>query len=175
MQETERRELAERIASTAGDLGGKLTDIVGALRTGRATLGLLAAELAERATQLVPGPAPELRIEYPERWPDQEIVPTLRHDLRLIALEAVHNAVRHAGARQITLHLKPAGRHWLLRVADDGCGFSEGTPREGGGLGLPGMRRRAERNGARLTVLHPPGGGTIVEVSFEPNPHHIMI
>ena len=175
MQEPERRELAERIAATASDLGGKLTDIVGALRTGRATLGLLAAELAERATQLVPGPVPELRVEFPDRWPDHEIPSTLRHDLRLIALEAIHNAVRHAAARRITLHLGSAGRHWLLRVADDGTGFTETTPRRGGGLGLPGMRRRAERNGARLTVLHPPEGGTVVEVAFEPHPHRIMM
>ncbi len=168
MNEPERRELAQRIATTAGDLGGKLTDIVGALRAGRATLGLLAAELAERAAQLVPGPVPELVVQFPERWPHQEIAPTLRHDLRLLALEALHNAVRHAGARRVTLHLGPAGRHWLLRVADDGAGFSEPAPRRGGGLGLPGMRRRAERNGARLVVLHPPQGGTVIEVSFDP-------
>lgn len=175
IQGSERQVLAERIATTASDLGGKLTDIVGALRAGRATIGLLAAELAERAAQLVPGPVPELRVEFPERWPDLEIEPTLRHDLRLIAVEAIHNAARHAGARTITLHLGSAGRRWLLRVEDDGTGWAESTPRRGGGLGLPGMRRRAERNGARLVILHPPAGGTVVEVSFDPSPHRIMM
>jgi signal transduction histidine kinase/ligand-binding sensor domain-containing protein len=173
----ERRDFAQRIASTASELGGKLTDIVGALRSGRVTLSVLAADLAERAARLVPGPEPSLRMDYPSDWPDGELDPAVRHDLRLIALEAVHNAVRHAEAKSITLGIQRAGRHWRMWVSDDGIGFDpngDAKPK-GTGLGQRALRRRAERIRAQLKVDSAPGKGTTVEILFEPHrPRMIM-
>lgn len=173
----ERQDFAQRIASTASELGGKLTDIVGALRSGRVTLGLLAADLAERAARLVPGPVPELRTEFPSEWPEGELNPAVRHDLRLMALEAIHNAVRHAEARTITIGLAPAGRHWRLWVKDDGIGFdpAAGQKPRGTGLGQHALKRRASRIGATLTITTAPQHGTLVEVAFEPRQRHIMM
>jgi signal transduction histidine kinase len=173
----ERQDFAQRIAATAGELGGKLTDIVGALRSGRITLGVLAADLAERAARLVPGPSPELRMDYPARWPEVELDPALRHDLRLIALEAVHNAVRHGQARTITLGLQPAGRQWRLWVEDDGIGFDPNGNQapKGTGVGQHALRRRAERIRAGLRVQSAPGRGTTVEVVFEPRRPRMMM
>lgn len=173
----ERQEFAQRIASTAGELGGKLTDIVGALRSGRVTLGLLAADLAERAARLVPGPVPELKTEFPAEWPEVELNPAVRHDLRLMALEAIHNAVRHAEARTITVGLAPAGRHWRLWVQDDGIGFdpAAGHKPKGTGVGQHALRRRANRIGATLTVTSAPEQGTMVQVTFEPRQRRIMM
>ncbi len=173
----ERLDFAQRIAATAGELGGKLTDIVGALRSGRITLGVLAADLAERAARLVPGPSPALRMDYPVRWPEVELDPALRHDLRLIAMEAVHNAVRHGQAQTITLGLQPAGRHWRLWVQDDGVGFDPNgnAAPKGTGLGQHALRRRAERIRASLRVQSAPGRGTTVEVVFEPRRPRMMM
>ncbi|HEX9893060.1 MAG TPA: two-component regulator propeller domain-containing protein [Gemmatimonadales bacterium] len=173
----ERRDFAQRIALTAGELGGKLTDIVGALRSGRVTLGVLAADLAERAARLVPGPHPSLHMDYPQQWPEGELDPAVRHDLRLIALEAVHNAVRHADARTITLGIQPAGRHWRMWVKDDGIGFDpngDAAPR-GTGLGQRALKRRAERIRASLKVDSTPGRGTTVEILFEPHRPRMMM
>jgi signal transduction histidine kinase/ligand-binding sensor domain-containing protein len=173
----ERQDYAHRIAATAGELGGKLTDIVGALRSGKVTLGLLAADLAERAARLVPGPVPELRTDFPSEWPEVELDPTVRHDLRLMALEAIHNAVRHAEAKTITIGLAPEGRHWRLWVTDDGIGFdpASGQKPKGTGLGRHALQRRANRIRATLTITTALQQGTTVEVAFEPRQRHIMM
>ena len=173
----ERQDYAHRIASTAGELGGKLTDIVGALRSGKVTLGLLAADLAERAARLVPGPVPELRTDFPSEWPEVELDPTVRHDLRLMALEAIHNAVRHAEAKTITVGLAPAGRQWRLWIKDDGIGFdpASGQKPKGTGLGRHALQRRANRIRATLTITTAVQQGTVVEVAFEPRQRHIMM
>jgi signal transduction histidine kinase len=175
--DTERQDFAQRIALTASELGGKLTDIVGALRAGRVTLGLLAADLAERAARLVPGPVPELRTDFPAEWPEVELDPTVRHDLRLMALEAIHNAVRHAEAKTITIGLAPAGRQWRLWVKDDGIGFdpASGQKPRGTGLGRHALQRRANRIRATLTITTALQQGTVVEVAFEPRQRHIMM
>jgi signal transduction histidine kinase len=53
-----------------------------------------------------------------------------------------------------------------LEVEDDGTGFAPATVRQGGGLGIPGMKERVQRIGGRLAIESAPGQGTrvIVEV-----------
>jgi signal transduction histidine kinase len=78
-----------------------------------------------------------------------------------IAQEALHNALRHSGAREITVSLGGSARRAVLEVADDGMGFS-GNPV---GVGLASMRQRATAVGGTLRVVSVPGEGT--RVRFE--------
>ncbi|MFJ7266173.1 GAF domain-containing sensor histidine kinase [Streptomyces sp. NPDC099050] len=83
-----------------------------------------------------------------------------------VAQEALHNALRHsAGERiEVTLTRREAGGA-LLRVTDDGAGFSPSTVRRAGRhLGLVSMRDRAAGVGGRLTVRSDPGTGTTIEL-----------
>jgi signal transduction histidine kinase len=83
-----------------------------------------------------------------------------------IAQEALHNALRHAGASRIAVALndRPSG-HLSLEIADDGAGFD---PDDGAlrarRLGLTSMAERAQRIGARLDVASAPGEGTIIRL-----------
>jgi signal transduction histidine kinase len=82
-----------------------------------------------------------------------------------IAQEAVNNAVRHAGAREITLRLDAREDGGALTVEDDGRGIPSGAePSKGSGLRI--MRHRARAIGGRLQIASRPGGGTIVTCEF---------
>jgi len=92
----------------------------------------------------------------------------LRRNVLLVGLEALHNAVRHARAREVILTLRPNDGTWTLSVRDDGAGFEPlGSTNGRHGHGLPGMRRRAEEIGAQLTVDSTPGVGTTVTLRFD--------
>ena len=80
-----------------------------------------------------------------------------------IAQEALHNVVKHAAARQVELTLDRRNDGLLLRLRDDGKGFDAAAVPEGH-LGLAGMRARAEKIGASLTVTSRTGAGTTIEV-----------
>jgi signal transduction histidine kinase len=76
-----------------------------------------------------------------------------------IAQEALHNAVRHAGASRIAIRLHD---DLVLEVADDGSGFDPDDPElRSRHLGLTSMEERARRLGGRLSVDSGAGGTTV--------------
>jgi PAS domain S-box-containing protein len=94
---------------------------------------------------------------------------SLEEVLYRISQEALHNVVKHAGARQVelTLHRRSGGGTVILRIRDDGKGFDAAAVPDGH-LGLAGMRARAEKIGATFTVESRPGEGTTIEVTVPP-------
>ncbi len=88
-----------------------------------------------------------------------------RHELVRIAREAIANAVRHGGARNVDVRLGSRRDDLLLRVSDDGCGFGRATAGTAGtGLGMRTMRARAKSVGARLVTRTRESGGAEIEV-----------
>lgn len=93
--------------------------------------------------------------------------PLLRDEVYRIGREALINAFRHARATKIEMELQYSLLHFRVLVRDDGCGIDAQTVRSGreGHWGLPGMRERAERIGARLHVFSRMSAGTEIELS----------
>ncbi len=101
-------------------------------------------------------------VESPHRLPLATEVELLR-----IVQEAVTNVRRHAGARNLWLsvHVDPPRAH--IVVKDDGRGLSSPRPDS---VGITGMKERATRIGASLTVRNREGArGTVVDIALEPN------
>ncbi|MCU1626647.1 MAG: histidine kinase [Pseudonocardia sp.] len=75
-----------------------------------------------------------------------------------VAREAVSNAVRHAGARTVTvtLDVESSRDQLLLDIVDDGIGIPPDVARSG----LHNLAERAEQLGGTLTVAPRRGGGT---------------
>ncbi|WP_103941477.1 sensor histidine kinase [Thermomonospora echinospora] len=76
-----------------------------------------------------------------------------------IVSEALSNTVRHAGARRCVVRLAAGPDGLEVEVTDDGGGIALGAA---AGVGLVGMRERAEELGGRCTVSRPREGGTRV-------------
>jgi signal transduction histidine kinase len=94
--------------------------------------------------------------------------PIVRDEVYRIAGEALRNAFRHAGAKQIEVELHYDERQLRLRIRDDGKGidpqFLTSQGREGH-FGMHGMRERAKLINGKLTVWTAPGSGTEIELS----------
>jgi signal transduction histidine kinase len=83
------------------------------------------------------------------------------HLLRILQ-EALTNALKHSGARDIELGTRQLNGAIELTVMDNGAGFA--APSAAPGRGLATMQSRAQRLGATLTVASQPGRGTTVTV-----------
>ncbi len=82
-------------------------------------------------------------------------------ELHLMIREALLNAERHSGARNILVELEEKEGSVVIRVSDDGRGFDHTKV----GHGLSGMRERADWIGASLDVA-PGTRGTVVTISL---------
>lgn len=94
----------------------------------------------------------------------RRLPPELEIAFYRIAQEGLTNALRHSGARQVSLVLQRREARILLVVEDDGCGFDTEAAAGSGHLGLPGIRERAAMLGGSLLVESRPGTGTTVVV-----------
>jgi signal transduction histidine kinase len=82
-----------------------------------------------------------------------------------IVHEALGNAIRHAGATHIAVHVSPSG----VEVADDGVGFEpDSTELRSRHLGLTSMEERARELGGHLEIRSAPGTGTTVRLDVAP-------
>jgi signal transduction histidine kinase len=106
----------------------------------------------------------EITVEadaFPAILPSEILIASFR-----IVQEAVSNAVRHANARKIQIQARYRRGQIELQVTDDGVGFepeeaaAQQEPRVG--LGLIGMRQRAQDAGGHLSIRSTPGSGTVV-------------
>lgn len=130
------REVAWRVYPVALDAGG----LQGALEA-----------LAERSTVAV-----RLRCSLPV-W----VGAATETVAYFVVSEAMTNAIKHANASQIDVHVLIADNAMVVRVTDDGMG---GAAPDGGGLS--GLARRVAAADGKFTVESPAGGPTRIEAEL---------
>ncbi|MBN1993195.1 MAG: PAS domain S-box protein [Anaerolineae bacterium] len=112
--------------------------------------------------------AVEGRVNIRARLVAEELVElpaSVEEELYRISQEALNNALKHAGATTVTVHLRIEEEQVVLEVVDDGTGFDPRAIIDAGGLGLVSMQERAEKLGGTLTIHSSPEEGTRVKVS----------
>jgi len=97
----------------------------------------------------------------------ENVPDALPHEVTLcvyrVVQEALQNALKHSGAREIFVDLRGADAGLNLSVIDDGAGFDV-SARFGRGLGLVSMNERLEAIGGTLKIRSAPGEGTRLKI-----------
>jgi ligand-binding sensor domain-containing protein len=119
----------------------------------------LQAALAASVDELRTGQ--DVQLSLRQLGEAQQLAPATRQEVEAIAREAIANVFRHAKARRLDITIDWRGPALLLRVADDGVGMPSRLLLRGrpGHWGLRGMRERAARIGAALSLRNRGGGG----------------
>jgi signal transduction histidine kinase len=107
---------------------------------------------------------PEVAITFMH----ENVPAVLTEDLTLclfrVVQEALQNAIKHSGARQISVRLIGGNDGLSLTISDDGCGFDTDKV-FARGLGLISMNERLESIGGTLRIQSAPGAGTRLEAA----------
>jgi signal transduction histidine kinase len=129
-------------------------------------ISALRAYLDSLAKQPLPPSAPRVVTLTVQGFGDDRITDQkLEHDLYHIARQALDNAVMHAQAEQVFIHLRWGEDTVGVTVQDMGCGMkdaSEVLMGQNGHLGLLSMNERVRAWGGRLTIHSVPDQGTTV-------------
>jgi signal transduction histidine kinase len=89
---------------------------------------------------------------------DERLPASVEATAYFIVAEALTNAVRHADATAVDVHVRRVGQRLRVEVADDGRGGAEQRP----GGGLAGLADRASALEGSLRVESPAGGPTVL-------------
>jgi len=91
-------------------------------------------------------------------------------NLYRIAQEATTNAIKHGRAKKIEIDLSIEKCRLILRICDNGIGFSK-VNKNTRGMGLRVMQHRAHAIGGSVNVQHPQKGGTIIVCTLKISNH----
>jgi signal transduction histidine kinase len=139
------------------------------------TMGLAGA-LRAHVTGWPAGSGPRVTFDAPDPLPPLGAATEVA--AYRIAVEALANARRHAGARCVDVRLAVAGERLRVTVADDGAGLGATTVADdgagavddrattGAGVGLHSLRERAAELGGVCRITARPDGGTLVAASL---------
>ena len=99
---------------------------------------------------------------------DARLAPEIEVCVYRIVQEALSNVAKHSGATACTVSLNSGGRMLRLTIEDNGRGIGPVAARakSARGLGLIGMRERAQAHGGTFTIGDRDGGGTVVSVAL---------
>lgn len=112
------------------------------------------------------------KIRFECRIEPEEIIidPDRASALFRVLQEGLNNAIHHSRAGHIEVSLLQTDRSVCLEIADDGIGFNTNTdpPRTkiGGGLGLLGMKERANRFGGDFIMNSQNENGTTIRIEI---------
>lgn len=158
LEDAKARALLEKVGDGARQVSDNMRRIVWALGSGQETLGDLVAYVRGFAAELLDQRGIELKMRTELASPRHRLSVDQRRHLLLFTKEALHNVVRHAGARVVTIDIVQHEGTLVWAIADDGCGFDPDGDR-GMGTGSTSMRSRARALHGELVVSSAPGQG----------------
>lgn len=163
LPEEERQQAVDRAAGLLGDCLAHLSGIAANLRPPALDELGLAAAMTAHCSDIQRTFGLKVTAHIDEAGP---VRPEVALALYRIFQEAVSNACKYSRSDSLEVGLRRTGDSLKLTVRDFGLGFDTDHPEiAGGGLGMVGMRERADAIGGNLSVESTPGQGTAVSVS----------
>ncbi len=97
-----------------------------------------------------------------------KLLPEIEINLYRIGQEALNNIAKHAEATNVSVLLEQRDNNVILIIEDDGIGFEPSKKAaltgDDRGMGLLGMKERAEISGGTIEIESSPGKGTTIYV-----------
>jgi len=152
---------AEKLRTSSNELVDKMGEIIWAMNDKNNTLEDLIFYLRSYAVDYCDENKLACEFIIPETIPQKIIGGQIRRNVFLVLKESLHNAVKHASAKKISIHFQVHDT-LSITITDDGRGFEQNMSK--GGNGLLNMRRRAEALHGKFSVSNDAGTTIHLEV-----------
>jgi signal transduction histidine kinase len=140
----------------------ELRQTLAALRNPIVTTASFSKMLKSLTTDFASATQMQILTHLPDHLPN--LSEAQRNALYRTAQEGLTNAQRHARATCVTLTVEPTADSIRLIIHDDGIGFDPAS--RASGIGLHGMRERANHLRGHLEIDSRPGQGTTLTLTL---------
>lgn len=157
------REPIRNINGAVKELASALEEIVWAANPTGDTLEGFSNYLTQYSGAVVRDANLRCRLDIPMALPERSLSSGIRHRLMMAVKEALNNALKHAGATEVSVRLELDGPRLLVTVSDNGSGFDPRTVKRGNGLDH--LERRMVEIGGTCTIESRETGGTRIQLA----------
>lgn len=156
-------QLLDDITKTSRGLTQKMGEIIWMLNPVNDTLDSLAVYLKEYVFNTTDSLEVDVVSDFPENIPSIKLNHDKRRQLLLVTKEALHNALKHAGATQLSFSLDIEANRFQFMLNDNGVGIQT-TPQSVNGKhnGLKNMEWRMQQIGGFYTIDTEANMGTTI-------------
>jgi len=160
----EATKLIDQISGISGNLVDEMGEIIWAINPKNDDLPSFVYHLRQHASEYLSMTELYAHITIPETLPGLPMSSEQRRNMFLVVKEALHNIVKHSGAKHATLVLSVSGSLLTVIIEDDGRGFDMERSKNLGN-GLASMQKRIADLHGTYRLSSEPGKGSHLEFS----------
>jgi signal transduction histidine kinase len=164
-------ELLEKISTTSNEMVTEMNDIVWAINPRNDSMKKIIQRMESFAKPLAAVRNMQFDLHYDEVLLLMHLPMDKRKNFYLIFKEAVNNAIKYSGAKQIVSNIAVKDNALILQVRDDGAGFNVEKEMRAdktslSGNGLHNMNKRAQELYGLLDIQSSENSGTTIDLKF---------
>jgi two-component system NarL family sensor kinase len=123
----------KKIKQTSGDLIGQMNEIIWSMNTDQDTVEDLISYIRHNVGEMMDAAKIDYELNVPDNVPNAQISGMQRRNIYLVVKEAVHNIVKHSGAKNVKIDVFFTDGIAIV-ISDDGKGFDEKINPFGNGM-----------------------------------------
>ena len=154
---------AEKIVTNSNELVQKMNELIWAMNEKNDTLEDMLFYARSYAAEYGEENDLQMEILMPDKIPAIMVTGEIRRNVFLTLKESLHNVVKHAAAKHVTIHFK-TDNDLFISIQDDGKGFE--TYKDNGN-GLMNMKKRIESIGGFFEIVDADGVTVKMSVPFK--------
>lgn len=154
----------EQISEISGGVIDEMSEIIWAMNPRNDTLDSFCSYVRQHTSSYLETAGINCFFVFPDENMAQVMSSEFRRNLFLTVKEAIHNIVKHSGAKHVNFSMSFKHPCLEMIIRDDGSGFEPGRNNHWGN-GLINMRKRLEELGGRFEVDSVVGKGTKIQFS----------
>jgi signal transduction histidine kinase len=163
----ETKQWLEQITTTSRGVMEEMSQIIWALNPKNDTLEGLMAYIRRFANEYLEPTSIHCTFVLPEILPNIPLSVEVRRNIYLVVREALHNVVKHSGAKYVGISLFMNENGFNIIIKDDGKGFDPANL-EFPGNGLVNIKKRMADIGGGSIIISSPGEGTEITLLVSP-------
>lgn len=156
---------ADKIASSAKSLVDAMNDIIWTMKSDNNSVEEILAYIKKQAADQLETAGINGSFDFPKEIPAIQLTSEQKRNILLVSKEAIHNCIKHSGAKEVLVTAHVNNKCLELIIADNGKGINTAEASQFGN-GLKSMQRRAQEINAELNISNHSGTTVMVTLPF---------